>query len=223
MKKWFNIFVLFVFMFHIVFPSSAVNAATNNQELMNIPEEVLKEIPLELQGIVKNKQITKKQYEAFLKLKEEESKNNENPKAIDQTRTTKASKVNPKNCQYDLTSNYCFRIDGPEYNGHWYHVHIYKKQTHYYCFRLDTFQECDKNKNQIHSFDDLPSTVKEKIMENKKVQERVLKYNPDAQDWADSIPGIKNLAISVIVVLLVLTPIPGDEYVAWAYFLRAIA
>ncbi|AHN24344.1 hypothetical protein T479_15485 [Lysinibacillus varians] len=48
-------------------------------------------------------------------------------------------------------------------------------------------------------------------------------YSPDAQKWSDNIPFIKTLAISAIVVALVVTPIPGDEYVAWAYFLRAIA
>gem|GEM_PF-5825152 len=42
------------------------------------------------------------------------------------------------------------------------------------------------------------------------------------QKWSDNIPFIKTLAISAIIVALVVTPIQGDEYVAWAYFLRAI-
>ena len=89
--------------------------------------------------------------------------------------------------------------------------------------RLDNFKPCDAGKNKVSKFDDLPTAVKEGVMGNKKVQERVKIYNPDAQKWSKSIPFIKTLAISVIVVALVVTPIPGDEYVAWACFLRAIA
>ncbi|MGF9975918.1 hypothetical protein [Viridibacillus arvi] len=88
---------------------------------------------------------------------------------------------------------------------------------------MNDLKECDKSKNQIHKFDDMPTSVKEGIVEHKKVQEKVLGYNPDAKKWANSIPFIKSLAISVIVVALVVTPIPGDEYIAWAYFLRAVA
>jgi len=89
--------------------------------------------------------------------------------------------------------------------------------------RLDNFGPCDQKNNTVSTFDDLPKDVKIGVMGNAKVKERVKIYNPNAQNWADAIPFITTLAIGVIVVALVLTPIPADEYVAWAYFLKAIA
>lgn len=199
-----------------------VKAAEIETEKMDIPQEVLNSLPEEIQSMLSGEKITKEQYELYLELIEKEKNEGDNSSSVEITPF--ASNVNPANCQYDLGSNYCFRIDSQNSStGEPYHIHIYKKKVHIYCMRLDNFKECDKNKNDVHKFDDLPNVVKEGVMAHKKVQERVKVYNPDAQKWSDSIPFIKSLAISVIVVALVVTPIPGDEYVAWAYFLRAIA
>lgn len=171
--------------------------------------------------MIMGKKITQEQYDLYLELVEKES-NSTLPNSPEEI-TPFASNVNPKNCTYDLGSNYCFRIDPANSSTKEpYHVHIYKKQVHYYCMRLDNLKECDKSKNQVHKFDDLPEIVKIGVMENKKVQERVIAYNPSAPKWASNIPLIKTLAISVIVLALVATPIPGDEYIAWAYLLRAL-
>ncbi|MDW0109409.1 hypothetical protein [Sporosarcina aquimarina] len=197
-------------------------ASTDSKdETIEIPQDVLNSVPEEIKNMIEGKQITQEQYDLYLELVDKES-NPVLPNANGEI-TTYASNVNPKNCTYDLGSNYCFRIDPANSSTKEpYHVHIYKKQVHYYCMRLDNLKECDKSKNQIHKFDDLPDTVKKGVMGNKKVQERVIAYNPNAPKWASNIPLIKTLAISVIVVALVVTPIPGDEYIAWAYLLRAL-
>jgi len=205
------------------FPHLNTNAAEIEPKstTIDIPQDVLDVIPEEIKAMIEGKKITKEQYDLYLDLVEKES----NPVLPSTTGefTTFASNVNPKNCTFDLGSNYCFRIDPANSSTREpYHVHIYKKQVHYYCMRLDNLEECDKSKNQVHKFDDLPETVKVGVMGNKKVQERIIAYNPNAPKWADNIPFIKTLAISVIVIALVVTPIPGDEYVAWAYLLRAL-
>ncbi|MER2079775.1 hypothetical protein [Psychrobacillus psychrotolerans] len=222
MKKIFIITMMISLLFTGLFPlQSKVQAEEILSDRIEIPEEVLNSVPAEIKVLLESKTITKKQYELFLELAEKESRPSND---IDNEGISPlASNVNPGNCQYDLGSSYCFRIDPANTSTKEpYHIHIYKKKVHQYCMRLDNFKECDASKNQVHKFDDLPTVVKEGIMKHNKVQERVKIYNPDASKWANAIPFIKTLAISVIVVALVVTPIPGDEYVAWAYFLKAI-
>ncbi|MEK4405949.1 hypothetical protein MKZ26_16470 [Sporosarcina sp. FSL K6-6792] len=205
------------------FPPKNTKAAEieSKSTIIDIPQDVLDNIPEEIKAMIEGKKITKEQYDLYLELIEKES----NPVLPSTTEeiTPFASNVNPKNCTFDLGNTYCFRIDPANSSTKEpYHVHIYKKQVHYYCMRLDNLEECDKLKNQVHKYDDLPEAVKVGVMANKKVQERIIAYNPSAPKWANSIPFIKSLAISVIVIALVVTPIPGDEYVAWAYLLKAL-
>lgn len=225
MKKVINLVLIVTLVFTLWIPQ--LNAQESEVEEIPVPTEILDSLPRELKEILSGKTITKEQYELYLELKEKEkfeSVNESQNDAPNGNITIMASSVNPKNCTIDINKNYCFRIDAANSSTKEpYHIHIYQKQTHVYCMRLDNFQPCDQGNNTVDKFDDLPKEVKEGVMGNKKVQERVKVYNPEAQQWADSIPLIKTLAIALIVVALVFTPIPGDEYVAWAYFLRAIA
>jgi hypothetical protein len=218
-----SMIILLAFTSLLPYKAQGKEITQSNVEIL-IPEKVLKNVPDEIRAMLSGKTISKEQYELYIELLESESKLTIDPEQQGSLITPLASKINPSNCQYDLGSNYCFRIDPANSSTKEpYHVHIYQKKVHYYCMRLDNFKPCDANKNKVEKFNDLPDSVKEGVMGNKKVQERVKVYNPNAQKWSDSIPFIKTLAISVIVVALVVTPIPGDEYVAWAYFLRAIA
>lgn len=136
-----------------------------------------------------------------------------------------ASSVNKKNCKKDIDKSWCYRLDGPHYNGDVYHVHIYKKSTHYYCFKLSDLSECDSHKNKVHKMKDLPSGVSEKIMKDKSVQDRAKQYNKSAQSWADKIPKWALVsAASVLVALATITVFfPGDDVFAWGVLLRALA
>lgn len=224
MKKLTIIAMIIIFSVTSLFGQISTVRAQDSGNIA-IPQEILDMLPDELSEVLTNKTLTQDQYDLVVELMEKEAAEiNDTPIADSGEFTTFASNVNPANCQFDVGVNYCFRIDPANSSTKEpYHVHIYEKKNHVYCFRLNDFRECDAGKNRIHKFDDLPTAVKDGVMANKKVQERVKIYNPEAQKWSDSIPGIKNLAIAAIVVLLVFTPIPGDEYVAWAYFLRAIA
>lgn len=128
-----------------------------------------------------------------------------------------ASSINPKNCTKDISNGWCYRLDAPHFNGDVYHVHIYKKTVHYYCIRLDNLSECDKGKNKVHKFGDLPGYVQDKVMNDKSVQDRAKQYNKSAQSWADKIP--KWALVSAAAVLVALASItvffPGDDVFAW--------
>lgn len=102
------IFIIFFSNFSLV-NTKAAEINPNDKIMMNIPQEVLDNVPEEIKSILVGKEITKKQYDLYLELVEKES----NPVLPNTTGefTTLASSVNPKNCTYDLGSSYCFRID----------------------------------------------------------------------------------------------------------------
>ena len=72
---------------------------------------------------------TKEQYELYLELIEKEKNEEYTSSPIEITPL--ASNVNSQSCEYDLGSNYCFRIDKQNSSTvKPYHIHSYKKRVH---------------------------------------------------------------------------------------------
>ena len=72
---------------------------------------------------------TKEQYELYLELIEKEKNEEYTSSPIEIT--SLASNVNSQSCEYDLGSNYCFRIDKQNSSTvKPYHIHSYKKKVH---------------------------------------------------------------------------------------------
>jgi len=139
--------------------------------------------------------------------------------------TSQINSVSAAGKVYNAGGGWTYRVDTPDNAKPYHHIHFFKRGKSVFCLRLDNMKPCDKRTNDYSSFDKLPSKVKSHVTENGFVQKAVKKENPKTDSWVKKIPKWALVSVATLAVFLGTATFffPGDDAVAWAFFLRAIA